>query len=78
MKSYKIAASVILLSSASALAADLPSIKSAPVAVAAPIWTGFYAGLNAGGDWSTNNSFYLTASPLWASSYYSTAVDSVF
>lgn len=36
----------------SAFAADLPSIKSAPVAAPAPKWTGFYTGLNAGGTWS--------------------------
>lgn len=55
MKSFKVAASAILLSSASALAADLPSIKSAPIASSTPIWTGFYAGLNAGGAWQNTN-----------------------
>ena len=66
MKSFKIAASVILLSSASALAADLPSIKSAPVAAPTPIWTGFYAGLNAGGTWANNNSAYAYTTPLYS------------
>ena len=42
MKSFKIAASVILLSSASALAADLPSIKSGPGVAPVPMWTGFF------------------------------------
>ena len=30
------------------MAADLPSIKSAPTSPPAKMWTGFYAGLNAG------------------------------
>ena len=55
MKSIKATISLLLLSSVSAIAADLPSIKSAPVAAPAPIWTGFYAGLNAGGTWVNNN-----------------------
>jgi outer membrane immunogenic protein len=38
----------------SALTADLPSIKSAPAAPA-PLWTGFYAGLNAGYGFGTAN-----------------------
>lgn len=40
-----VAASVI---SSSSMAADLPSIKSAPTSPPAKMWTGFYAGLNAG------------------------------
>jgi outer membrane immunogenic protein len=58
MKSYKIVASLFLLSSASALAADLPSIKSAPAAAPAPMWKGFYLGLNAGGGWSSSTTQY--------------------
>jgi outer membrane immunogenic protein len=46
------------------LAADLPSRKAAPVYVAsAPAWTGFYAGLNAGGTWGNSNSTYVTIWP---------------
>ncbi len=38
-----------------AIAANLPSIKSSPVAPSSPKWTGFYAGLNAGGAWKNSN-----------------------
>ena len=41
-------------------AADLPSIKSAPQTAPAPIWTGLYAGLNAGGVLGNNNSLNNT------------------
>ncbi|WP_246206967.1 outer membrane protein [Methylocystis heyeri] len=45
-----------LLAAFSAEAADLPSLK-APIAQASPppaLWTGFYAGLNAGYGWGSN------------------------
>ena len=38
-----------------ALAADLPIHAPPPVYVPPPSWTGFYAGLNAGGTWSGVN-----------------------
>ncbi len=41
-----------------ALAADLPSQKGPPAPPPpppAPLWTGFYLGLNAGGTWSSNS-----------------------
>jgi len=56
MKTIKAAISILLLSSLSVIAADLPTIKSAPAAAPAPLWTGFYAGLNAGGMIGTTNS----------------------
>src|SRR5208283_1310946 len=40
-----------------AFAADLPSRAPPPVYVPPPpTWTGFYVGVNAGYDWSANNS----------------------
>jgi outer membrane immunogenic protein len=68
MKSFKIAASVILLSSASALAADLPSRKApvAPLPPPQPMWTGFYVGLNAGGTWASNSAIRTVAGPVWS------------
>jgi outer membrane immunogenic protein len=44
-------------------AADLPSIKSAP-ATPAPMWTGFYAGLNSGYGWGLTPGSY-TQAPLF-------------
>jgi outer membrane immunogenic protein len=64
MKNLKAAATLLLWSSVSALAADLPSIKSAPVAAPAPMWTGFYAGLNIGYGFGTSNGSYTSAYPL--------------
>ena len=63
MKTIKAAISILLFSSLSAIAADLPSIKSAPIAAPAPIWTGFYAGLNAGGVWNNNNNVNIYTWP---------------
>ena len=65
MKTLKAAISLLLMSSISAIAADLPSIKSAPVAAPAPIWTGFYAGLNAGGAWVNNNDLNTSTQLLY-------------
>jgi hypothetical protein len=64
MKTLNVAASLLVLSSASALAFDLPSIKSVQVVAPAPTWTDFYAGLNAGGTWGNNNSRKVPSLPL--------------
>jgi outer membrane immunogenic protein len=55
MKKLLLSTTSLLLLAGSAIAADLPSHKAAPVyaAPAAP-WTGFYAGLNAGYNFGTN------------------------
>jgi outer membrane immunogenic protein len=71
MKMKKIAISVaaLAISVGSALAADLPSRKAAPVLPPppppAPLWTGFYVGLNAGGTWG-DSSATVTSAPLLA------------
>ena len=56
MKKILLSAVSLAVLSGSAFAADLPSRK-APVAPPppAPLWTGFYAGLNLGGGWSAGN-----------------------
>ena len=64
MKTLKAALSLLLLSSISALATELPSDKSATVTTPAPNWTGFFAGLNAGGTWVNNNNLNSTTQLL--------------
>jgi outer membrane immunogenic protein len=57
MKKMLLLASAAIVSGTSAFAADLPARKVTPVAPIAPAftWTGFYAGLNAGVNWSSRN-----------------------
>jgi len=56
MKKILLSAASLAILSGSALAADLPSRKEAVVApVVAPLWQGFYVGLNAGGAWTDSN-----------------------
>ena len=66
MRIIKLAVSLFVLSSVSAHAADLPSIKSAPIPAPAPMWTGFYAGLNAGGTWATNNNAQINYGTVYS------------
>ena len=56
--------------STATMAADLPNMKGpAPFIPAAPIftWTGFYVGLNAGYNWSDNNSINSVGTATFAS-----------
>jgi len=57
MKSIKIATSLFILNSFSAFAADLPSIKSAPIAAPSKLynWSGLYGGVNVGYGFGANN-----------------------
>jgi len=61
---FSVAALALAISAGSAFAADLPSRKAAPVAPPpAPLWKGFYVGLNAGGTWGNNNPVNVTTYP---------------
>lgn len=65
MKKLLLTSTTFALIAGNAAAADLPSIKSAPVVTQTPMWTGFYAGLNSGGMWSNSNT-YLSSYPLYS------------
>lgn len=52
----------------SAIAADIPSRKAPVVPSPAPsMWTGFYAGVNAGGTWANNSQIQTGANPVYIS-----------
>jgi outer membrane immunogenic protein len=68
MRKLFVAAIVTALSATSTLAADLPSIKGpppAPLLPPPPLWTGFYAGLNAGYGWGTTTNATTVSAPLF-------------
>ena len=55
MKKLLLTSVALVALSGSAFAADLPTRKAPPAPPApAPVWTGFYAGVNFGGGWNTN------------------------
>lgn len=58
MKKTIMAIAATLVMTSAALAADLPSRKTAPAVVPLPppIWTGFYVGANVGGGFTDSNS----------------------
>ena len=55
MNKFFCSAAWLAVFSTSAIAADLPAVKSAPIIEPAPMWAGFYAGLNAGYGFGTAN-----------------------
>ncbi len=77
MKKLALIAAASFAAIGSALAADLPSRKEPapylPPPPPPPMWTGFYAGLNIGGGWSSNsvnpNSTALYVSPVTGNLY---------
>jgi len=69
MKKSLLAATALALavSAGSALAADLPSKKAAPLLPPPPppaLWTGFYVGLNAGYTWDESSSVTVASGSL--------------
>jgi outer membrane immunogenic protein len=68
MKKIALSVAALAISTGSALAADLPSRKAAPVLPPppppAPMWTGFYVGLNAGGTWADSNRQTIGVGPV--------------
>jgi outer membrane immunogenic protein len=57
MKKLILAATSLAALTLTASAADLPNKKAAPAPVPAPLWTGFYAGVNLGGGWGANSGY---------------------
>ncbi len=71
MKKIALTTLALAVSAGAALAADLPSRKAPvlPPPPPPPMWTGFYAGLNAGGLWSNNSSINNVAYGLYNNPY---------
>jgi outer membrane immunogenic protein len=65
MKKLLLSSVALAAMAGSAIAADLPSQKAPPVVAPAPLWTGFYAGLNAGGTWANNNTITFSGLPSY-------------
>jgi outer membrane immunogenic protein len=78
MKKFALSFAALALTAGAALAADLPSRKAAPVLPPppppAPLWTGFYVGLNAGGGFANSNQINTAGAPLITGAGYSGAV----
>jgi outer membrane immunogenic protein len=66
MNRLLLSTAVVALTASTALAADLPTRKAEflPPPPPPPMWTGFYAGLNAGGMWGTSTGVSNTALPV--------------
>ncbi len=71
MKKLLLSTAVLALTANAALAADLPTRKAPAFAPPPPMWTGFYAGLNAGYNFGTNSNVksYAVGSDVWAGNY---------
>jgi outer membrane immunogenic protein len=69
MKKLALSVAALALTAGSALAADLPSRKAAPILPPPPppppMWTGFYVGLNAGGTWAASSNVNIVSGGLY-------------
>lgn len=57
---------MLAFATGTAFAADLSPFKAPPAVVAPPppLWTGFHAGLNAGGAWAASNATHVVSAPF--------------
>lgn len=60
MKKLILSSAALVALVGSAIAADLPSQKASPAVASAPLWNGFYVGLNAGGTFGNNSAVNAT------------------
>jgi outer membrane immunogenic protein len=67
MKKLLLSTALLALTAGAALAADLPTRKESllPPPPPPPVWTGFYAGLNAGGTWGASNGINMASGPVY-------------